>query len=659
MKKLILVPLFFILIQLCQAQVPPFHRGVNLTNWFQADNARKIQFRKYTEKDFKDIKSLGCDVIRLPINLHGMTSGAPDYTIDPLFISFLDSAVNWAEELQLYLLIDNHSFDPSVNTSPEIGQILTKVWPQLAEHYKDRSNYILYEVLNEPHGITNQLWGSIQQQAIDAIRSKDTKHTIIVGPSGYNSYNDLAQMPVYSDQNLIYTFHFYDPFLFTHQGASWSTPSMVPLTGVPFPYSQADMPVCPPSLVGTWIQSSLNNYQADGTVAKVKSLIDIAVNFRNARNINIFCGEFGVYIPNSDNVDRAFWYQTVKDYLELKSIPWTIWDYKGGFGIFKKGSTELFESDLNIPLLASLGFTIPEQHPTVIKADSVGFRIYDDYIGQGIMDASNSAGIIDYYSDVLPNNNTYCLYWSGGPQYTAVTLDFVPDKDLSKLVNSGYALDMMVRGNVSGIKFDIRFLDTKTSDPLDHPWRMRVTMNDITPGWDKRWHHLHIPLSEFTEHGSWDNNTWFTPSGKFDWKAIDRLEIVSEYGSMDGKEVWFDNIIITDQDTATVVEGGTLGINSKPVSGNSPGLSLMPNPVKESTTISGYVPESGLTIVSIYSVNGRKITELLKKNLPEGTFTIQWNGKDNKGNRVPAGIYICRLSTINTSKHVKLIKIDE
>jgi len=120
MKKMILIAFCFLMIQVDHAQVP-FHRGVNLTGWFQASSARKIQFRKFTKKDFIEIKSLGCDVIRLPINLHGMTAGAPDYVIDPLLFTFLDSAVNWAEELQLYLLIDNHSFDPSANTSPDIG----------------------------------------------------------------------------------------------------------------------------------------------------------------------------------------------------------------------------------------------------------------------------------------------------------------------------------------------------------------------------------------------------------------------------------------------------------------------------------------------------------------------------------------------------------
>jgi endoglucanase len=655
MKKLILISLCFLMVQINRAQVP-FHRGVNLTGWFQADNARKIQFRKFTKKDFVQIKSLGCDVIRLPINLHGMTSGSPDYTIDPLLFSFLDSAVDWAEQLQLYLLIDNHSFDPSSNTSPDIGLTLNKVWPQLADHYKNRTDYIIYEVLNEPHGITNQLWGSIQQQSIDAIRSKDSKHTIIVGPSGFNSYNDLAQMPIYSDPNLIYTFHFYDPYMFTHQGASWNTPSMVSLSGVPFPYNSATMPPCPPDLVGSWVQQALNNYAVDGTVAKVKSLIDIAVNFRNAHNVKIFCGEFGVYIPNSDPAQRVFWYQTVKDYLEEKGIPWTIWDYKGSFGLFKKGSNEKFESDLNVPLLEALDFNVPEQHSSLILPDSVGFKIYDDYLQQGINEASYSTGTIDYYSTTLPNNDHYCLYWTGGPQYAAVSLDFVPDRDLKKLVNSGYALDMLVRGNVSGIQFDIRFLDTKTTSPDDHPWRIRTTLNDQVPGWDKRWHHLHIPLAQFAEHGAWDNNTWYTPAGKFDWSAIDRLEIVSEYAPIDGKEIWFDNIIITNQDTATILEKGTLGIDLDLASGNIPKLQLMPNPMIGSTTVSCFLSKSGPARISIYNIDGQKITDLVNKSLPEGYFSVQWFGNDDHGKKMPDGIYICQLITDKYQKCCKLIK---
>ncbi len=336
-----------------------FHRGVNLTNWFQAPNVQQIRFDKFTKQDFINIKSLGCDVIRLPINLHAMTSGDPDYTIDPLFFTYLDQAVSWAEDLKLNLIIDNHTFDPSVSTSSDIGTILMKVWKQMADHYKNRSKYVFYEILNEPHGISNQAWGKIQGDVIDTIRTIDTTHTIVVGGADWNSYNDLQGLPKYSDDNLLYTFHFYDPFVFTHQGASWTNPSMVPLSGVPFPYKASDMPQTPQQLKGTWIEGALNNYDNDGTVAHVKQLLDIAVRFKEQRNVPVFCGEFGVYMQNSSNTDRVYWYEHVRKYLEEKGIPWTIWDYQGGFGVFKKGSQNRFEYDLNVPMIEALGLKAP------------------------------------------------------------------------------------------------------------------------------------------------------------------------------------------------------------------------------------------------------------------------------------------------------------
>ena len=91
----------------------PFSRGFNLTNWFQVSSPQQIQFSKYTKQDFENIKSLGCDVIRLPINLHSMTSGEPDYTLDPLFLTFLDEVVGWAEELEMHLILDNHKTIPT------------------------------------------------------------------------------------------------------------------------------------------------------------------------------------------------------------------------------------------------------------------------------------------------------------------------------------------------------------------------------------------------------------------------------------------------------------------------------------------------------------------------------------------------------------------
>jgi len=600
----------------------PFNKGVNLTGWFQAGGPRQIQFSRYTKKDFEQIQSLGCDVIRLPINLHFMTNGSPNYILDPLFLNFLDQAVDWAEELNLHLIFDNHTFDPAANTDPNIGEVLEKVWVQMAEHYKDRSNLIYYEVLNEPHGISDAAWNAIQKSVVEKIRTVDTKHTIIIGGAGWNSFWNLAAMPTYDDDNLIYTFHFYDPFLFTHQGASWVDPSMETARDVPFPYDAFDMPGRPAVYNGTWVGNLYNSYSNDGNAAKIKELIDIAVDFRDRRNVPVFCGEFGVYIPNSKKDDRVAWYQVVQEYLTEKKLGWTIWDYHGGFGLFE-GSNTLFDHNLNTELLEALDFNVPPQTPYVLTPDSSGFFIYTDVVETGIFSGANGTGEKDFYNDNNPNVGNYSLSWTGESQYGSINFDFRPNKDMSYLVANGYALNFLVKSDAPTFQFDIRFMDTKTGTD-DRPWRMRTIIDNNTFTRDGEWQRVHIPLSSFFEHGSWDNNTWHEPEGKFDWTAIDRFEIVSEYSEMGSDQIFFDHIQVTDQMTSS----------SKDLA-KAPILLLSPNPVfdqlnlqvNESSTM--HYQLMGLTGIIIEENDFQSKAELDMKHLPKGIYLLKvdYDGK--------------------------------
>ena len=461
----------------------PFKKGVNLTGWFQASSVELTPFTRFTKQDFVNIKNLGCDVIRLPINLHAMTSGEPVYAVSPLFFRFLDSAVTWAENLKLYLIIDNHTFDPNVNTPTDIDKILRKVWVQVAKRYKNRSPYILYEVLNEPHGPSTQEWGRMQKTVIDTIRTVDTKHTIIVGASSFNNYNELDKLPYYSDTNLIYTYHFYDPFMFTHQGASW-VDYMDSLKGVPYPYSAERMQECPSSAKGSWVDDDLKKYVTSGTDSAVKKLLDIAVAFRDKRKVPVFCGEFGVLNLFADTTDRAYWYKMVSHYLDSVNISWTIWDYKGSFGIFKKGSSEMFKSDVFVPLTQSLGFNAPIQQSAKIEPDSVGFSVYEDFIGEKIIDYSwADLATLNFYDTISPNYGDYSVCWQNPKHYSKIAFNFIPSKDLSRLKQENYAIDLFTRSSNVKTKFELRFVQKKSST-TDHPWRMSYTFSLSNKMWD-------------------------------------------------------------------------------------------------------------------------------------------------------------------------------
>ncbi|HMB00034.1 MAG TPA: glycoside hydrolase family 5 protein [Spirochaetota bacterium] len=522
-----------------------FHRGINLSCWFQTESAQQIQINKYTEKDLQNIKKLGCDVIRLPINLHSMTGNPPLYRLDPLFINFLDQVVNMTEKLKIHLILDNHSFNPAVNTNPDIDKILIPVWSQLARHYKDRSSFLYYEILNEPHGIADKRWYDIQQDVIQAIRAIDTKHMIIVGPAQWNSYAELAEMPLYAETNLIYTFHFYEPFVFTHQGAGWIDPSMASLAHVPFPYNEDAMPVCPPELRNTWIDTRLQQYHRNGTVEKIKKKIDIAAAFKNKHQVPLFCGELGVYKPNSNPRDRIHWYKTVRQYLEKKGIAWTSWDYQHEFGLFERNSDEMFAYDLNIPLVRALGFNIPPQHKYIRTPETTGFALYKDRLEKNIVSSTwIEKGIVNYYCQDNPYGGRFCIHWTGVNQYNHISFTFKPVKDLSLLVKKKYMLAFWVKGDTPQTKFDMRFVDTKTSEPGDHPWRMRVTIDDTYATWDGKWHHVKIPLKNFHEHGSWDNEKWYKACGSFDWTAVKHFKIDAAYYDLTNIQYWFDNIRI-------------------------------------------------------------------------------------------------------------------
>ncbi|MCL2444398.1 MAG: glycoside hydrolase family 5 protein [Treponema sp.] len=336
----------------------PFTRGVNFSKWFESRIFADIVFSKFTEQDFINVKSLGADVIRLPIAFHNFVTGDKNHTLEPELIKYLDAAADWAEKHQIYLILDNHSFHPINHTDVNIDKILIPVWEQLAKHFKERSNYIIYEILNEPHGIADERWAEIQGSVIDKIREIDNKHIIIVGGTNFNSIDKMLKLPSYTDKNLIYTFHFYDPHIFTHQGAVWNKPSLAPLSGLPFPWTENCIPPIHETFKGTWVEAALNGYKEASELSKLCETLDKAATFSKERDVPVFCGEFGVFMIQSTAEDRVKWYKFFCDELAKRNIQWTCWDYFGGFGLFKTQWKGEFPADLNIDIVNAMGFRL-------------------------------------------------------------------------------------------------------------------------------------------------------------------------------------------------------------------------------------------------------------------------------------------------------------
>lgn len=617
----------------------PFTRGINLTQWLQAPGVRQVQFSRFTREDLVDIQSLGIDVIRLPVNLPGMTGPDPDFTVDPLLFFFLDQIVDWTGELGLQLILENHPASQA-STAADVDRFLLPVWQQIARHYAGSAPHLLFEILNEPHGIEDTSWHEIQQAAVTAVRAIDAARVIVIAPGNWSSYRNLRLMPTYEDEHLIYTFHFYDPFVFTHQGATWTTLSMLSLAGVPFPFDAARMPAVPTALSGSWVEGALTAYRTQGRAADVEALLDIAADFARERDVPIFCGEIGVHIPNSDPRDRVFWYETVRSHLERQDIPWVMWDYQGGFGLFEAGTGEQFDFDLNEPLLAALGLRLPPQAEFVQRPDTQAFSLYSDVIETGIVENSwISAGELDFYSESAAVSGRFGISLTDIDRYNAVTFDFRPDRDLSQLVRAGFALEFRVRGNTPGTAVDVRFLDGHHAERGDLPWRMRVTVDesltDVT--WDDSWQLVQIPLSSFHEHGAWDGD-FHEPQGVFDWTDVDRFEIVAEHHDLLGNRLAFDDIRIVSV-PATVV-ATTAGV---------PTLARLsenyPNPFNGATVIPFDLDRTTTVDMAIFDALGRRLRTLVDGTVAAGTHRAHWDGLNDAGTAVASGTYFYRLQS--------------
>jgi endoglucanase len=535
MKKFLLVLILVTNLLFSQSN---FTKGINLTNWFQSQSAYQIDFSKFSKEDFVYLKSIGCSVIRLPIYFQGMADKTQNYKLDKYLLFLLDEVCDWAEELNISIILDYHPFRKDI-TDKNIDQVLIPIWQQISEHFNNRSKLIYYEILNEPHGISNFDWNNIQHKVLTEIRKIDSVHTVIVGASNFYGIEDLDSLDNYNDDNIIYTFHFYDPFLFTHQGAEWISPSMENLSHIPFPRDWNRMPKLPSELKRTWVERLYKKYNREGSEEFLKDQINTAIHFAKNRNVKLFCGEFGVLRLYSNNNDRVNWYKFVSEYFNKNNISWAMWDFDGIFGLFND------EGQINFSLLSGLGF-LPNEYLVNQKLISeINFPIFSDYSAKGILPVKASKNDNLELTDEDKFEGKYSIKWKDADRYNTITFNFSTEKDFQKLLKQNAELCFSTKFSSPNIKFDVRFVDSKTEQENDHSWRINFTINSsILKLTLNKWNEIKIPLKDFIETGSYDNGKWFNPIGKFNWQNVDKFEFVTEEESLLGKTILLDDIKI-------------------------------------------------------------------------------------------------------------------
>lgn len=275
-----------------------------------------------TKEDmFIAVKEAGFNIIRIPVSWGNHLGPEPDYTIHTVWLDRVNEVVDYAIENDLFVILNMHHEEwhfPSYDNLDKAEAILTKVWSQIAERFKDYDEHLIFEGMNEPRMKgTPQEWTGGNSEARDVINRLNRSFVDTIRNSeGNNPYRHLM-IPTYAassdpktwkdfiipeDDKIIVSIHAYTPYHFAlnkHGTADWSPDNV-------------------------------------NDTKDIDSLMNNLYDFFISKGYPVILGEFGAM--DKDNQEaRVLWAEYYIRKATEKGIPCIWWD-NGAF----MGSGELF-----------------------------------------------------------------------------------------------------------------------------------------------------------------------------------------------------------------------------------------------------------------------------------------------------------------------------
>jgi aryl-phospho-beta-D-glucosidase BglC (GH1 family) len=322
------------------ARAAHLKRGINASMWFaQSKDYSAHRLTTYiTADDFQLIHQLGFDHVRLSIDPAPLLKAPLSNGLNATHLALLDSAVKEILDNHLNVVLDIHPEDEykhPLRDDPAAQNAFIQFWSAFATHFGSTNpDQVSFEILNEPEVNDAAAWANLQGRVVPVIRKAAPQHTIIATANRYSGLHELLAFQPVSDRNVIYTFHDYEPFPFTHQGAGWTMNMVKPLSQIPYPSTPENIVPRLSEEQGLDAQFWLDEYGLDQwNATRVESTIEFARKWGRQYHVPVWCGEFGVYREHSDAVSRAAWLHDMRVAFEKNGIGWNMWDYRGGFAL--------------------------------------------------------------------------------------------------------------------------------------------------------------------------------------------------------------------------------------------------------------------------------------------------------------------------------------
>lgn len=279
----------------------PIRRCMNLSNALEAPREGEWGYviqRAHIAK----IAEAGFDTVRLPVDFDDHAADEPPYTIDPALLRRVDEVVGWALAEGLQVIIDLHHYG-ALNGDPDAHiPRLQAMWDQLARHYAEAPETVMFEFLNEPYRqMGPKRVDRVNRLLLERVRQDNPDRWVIMPGAGWGTLEGWLETDPPFDPRAMTTFHYYAPFEFTFQGAAFGRN--------------------PPPPGQQW--GSPEDY------AEVARDFDRAEAKRDRTGMPVLNGEFGVYKDVPLEM-RVAWTEHVRRESEQAGFGWCYW----GFGTY-------------------------------------------------------------------------------------------------------------------------------------------------------------------------------------------------------------------------------------------------------------------------------------------------------------------------------------
>jgi endoglucanase len=289
-----------------------------------------------TDEDLTLLGRLGVGGVRLTIG--GGQLIRPDRDDAPVeeMLAFLKTAIQRMVDHGLSVMIAMYGVSDRVESPFRSGGFV-RFWARLAHELRHTDpEAVFFEPINEPiFSVLPMRWRGVEERLVGAIRDVAPHHTIVTSGPNWSSLDALLSHRPLQDPNVLYTFHFYEPYLFTHQGAPWNTGWISEVRDVPYPLTR-DAVAKRINSAAPHFRSIAREAEACFDAGHIERRVRLAAEWGARHGAQVWVGEFGCFPRVAPRECVVEWFRDVRTAFERHGIGWAVWSYDEELGLDRK-----------------------------------------------------------------------------------------------------------------------------------------------------------------------------------------------------------------------------------------------------------------------------------------------------------------------------------